>query len=152
MTAEGNGMGPINGVGDSRLAGDARRHSTPIELSLADVRDLLDADVIWCPNPAARVQDIVAADLMSDVLVDCGPGALLLTGLGTVQAIRTAAIADLAGVVFVRGKRPPADAVALAMEKDIPVMVTGKTLFDAAGALYSARPAPPAGPAGPAHG
>jgi predicted transcriptional regulator len=64
-----------------------------------------------------------------------------------VQAVRTAAIADLAGVVFVRGKRPPADAVTLAMEKDIPVMVTRHTLFEAAGALYAAQSAPPAGPA-----
>jgi predicted transcriptional regulator len=125
---------------------------TPMALSLADVRDLLDADVIWCPNPASRIEGIVAADLMSDVLVDSKPGVLLLTGLGTVQAIRTAAIADLAGVVFVHGKRPPADAVALAKEKNIPVLVTSYTLFAAAGALYAAQPAPPAGPAVPAHG
>lgn len=145
-------MDPIDHVNAPTDAADARRISTPVVLSLADVRDLLDADVIWCPNPASRIEGIVAADLMSDVLVDSRPGVLLLTGLGTVQAIRTAAIADLAGVVFVRGKRPPADAVALAMEKNIPVLVTSRTLFAAAGALYAARSAPPSGPAVPTHG
>ena len=133
-------------------AADTRRISTPVVLSLAEVRDLLDADVIWCPNPASRIEGIVAADLMSDVLVDSQPGVLLLTGLSTMQAIRTAAIADLAGVVFVHGKRPPADAVALAMQKNIPVMVTSRTLFAAAGVLFGAWPAPPPEPAVPTHG
>jgi hypothetical protein len=131
---------------------DARRVSIPVVLSLADVRDLLDADVIWCPNPATRIEGVAAADLMSDVLVDSKPGALLLTGLCTVQAIRTAAIADLAGVVFVRGKRPPAEAVAVAMDMNIPVLVTRHTLFAAAGALYAARSIPPLPSPVPAHG
>lgn len=149
---ERHDMDSIDYVNAPTDAADARRISTPVVLSLADVRDLLDADVIWCPNPTSRIEGIVAADLMSDVLVDSRPGVLLLTGLGTVQAIRTAAIADLAGVVFVRGKRPPADAVALAMEKNIPVLVTSHTLFAAAGTLYAARSAPPPEPAVPTHG
>ncbi len=133
-------------------ATSARPVSPRVSMSLAEVRDVLDAEVIWCPNPASRIDGIVAADLMSDVLVDSTPGALLLTGLGTVQAVRTATIADLAGVVFVRGKRPPADAVALAMENNIPVLVTGQSLFAAAGALFAARSAPQTGPAGPTYG
>jgi hypothetical protein len=137
---------------DVNAPADARRISTPVVLSLAEVRDLLDAELIWCPNPASRIEGIVAADLMSDVLVDSTPGVLLLTGLGTVQAIRTAAIADLAGVVFVRGKRPSADAVAVAMDMNIPVLVTSHTLFAAAGVLYAARSARPPESAVPAHG
>jgi hypothetical protein len=123
----------------------------PMAMTLAEVRDLLDAEVVFCPDPAARIEGILAADLMSDVLVDSRPGLLLLTGLVNVQAVRTAAIADLAGVVFVRGKRPAADVVALATEKNIPVLVTGRTLFDAAGALFAARNETP-GRHVPAHG
>jgi len=138
VTAERSGMDRVN-------------HLT-VELSLADVRDLLDADVIWCPDPTIRIAGIVAADLMSDVLVDSRPGALLLTGLSTVQAVRTAAIADLAGVVFVRGKRPPDDAVAVAREEHVPVFVTSQSLFAAAGTLYAARSAPHPATGVPAHG
>jgi hypothetical protein len=152
MTVERPDMDSIDHVNPSTGATDTRRVSTPVVLSLAEVRDLLDADVIWCPNPAGRIEGVAAADLMSDVLVDSTPGTLLLTGLCTVQAIRTAAIADLAGVVFVRGKRPPAETVAVAMDMNIPVLVTRHTLFAAAGALYAARSIPPLPSSVPAHG
>ena len=79
-----------------------------------------------------------AADLMSEVLAFCGHGALLVTGLATVQAVRTAAIADLAGVVFTRGKTVPPEVVALAKETRVPVFRSPRSLFEAAGALYAA--------------
>ena len=47
-----------------------------------------------------------ASDLMSDALAFMKPGSLLLTGLVHPQAIRTAEMADLAAIVFVRGKTP----------------------------------------------
>jgi hypothetical protein len=47
------------------------------------------------------------ADLMSDVLASIQPEAVLLTGLCNPQVIRTAQMADVAAVVFVRGKQPP---------------------------------------------
>ncbi len=130
---------------------DTQSNPAVVALTLAEVRDLLEAEVVWCPDPSARIAGIVAADLMSDVLVDSRPGMLLLTGLATVQAIRTAAIADLSGVVFVRGKWPPAGAVELAREKTVPVLVTGRSLFDAAGTLFATRLHTP-GRGGPAHG
>ena len=47
-----------------------------------------------------------AADLMSDVLAFAEPGSLLLTGLCNPQVVRTAEMADIAAIVFVRGKYP----------------------------------------------
>jgi len=108
------------------------------EVTLGDVRAALEAATIWCPDPAVRVAGVVAADLMSDVLVDARPGFVLVTGLTTVQAIRTAAIADLAAVVFVRGKAVPPEVAALAREMNVPAFASPRSLFDAAGALHAA--------------
>jgi hypothetical protein len=107
-------------------------------MTLSDVRELLQAQVVWAADLSARVEAVGAADLMSDVLRLSSPGMLLLTGLASTQAIRTAAIADLVGVVLVRGKVPGADVTALARETGIPIMTTALTLFEASGLLYSA--------------
>jgi predicted transcriptional regulator len=101
---------------------------------------------VWCPDDSPAVTGVVAADLMSDVLVDARPGYVLVTGLVNVQVIRTAAIADLAAVVFARGKAVPADVVDLARQMNVPVFASHDTLFEAAGRLYAAFGNGPAGP------
>jgi predicted transcriptional regulator len=78
------------------------------------------------------------ADLMSDVLAYAKPGALLLSGLVNPQVVRTADMADLAAIVFVRGKRPPAETVELARQIGIPLMWAPETMFAVAGKLYQA--------------
>ena len=107
-------------------------------LTLASLCAATGAEAVWCPDPAAPVAGVVAADLMSDVLVDAEPGFALVTGLVNVQVIRTAAIADLAAVVFVRGKAVPPDVVALARQMHVPVFASRESLFEAAGRLYAA--------------
>lgn len=107
-------------------------------LALDDVRVLLNAEVCVGSDLSRPVFGVGAADLMSDVLALGRPGMLLLTGLNTPQAIRTAVVADLAGVVLVRGKRPPADMLALAQAHGVPLMTTSLTMFEAAGRLYVA--------------
>jgi hypothetical protein len=53
-----------------------------------------------------------------------------------VQVIRTAAISDLAAVVFARGKAVPADVLGLAREMNVPVFAVRTSLFEAAGRLF----------------
>jgi predicted transcriptional regulator len=105
-------------------------------VALEEVCRLLGAEVLWATDRSLTFDSVGAADLMSDVLAFCRPGMLLLTGLATVQTIRTASIADLHAVVFVRGKRPDPGVVALAAEKGIPLLTTPLTMFEAAGLLY----------------
>jgi hypothetical protein len=107
-----------------------------LAVTLADIGAAVDADTVWCPDPGLPVAGIVAADLMSDVLVDARPGFVLVTGLMNVQVIRTAAIADLAAVVFARGKPVPAEVVDLARQMNMPVFASRRSLFEAAGRLY----------------
>jgi len=107
-------------------------------LTLAQVRDLLGAEVLWGDDLTVQVKEVGAADLMSDVLNLGKPGMLLLTGLPSTQMIRTVAVAGLCGVVLVRGKRPDGAVLALAREREIPLLGTPLTMFEAAGLLYLA--------------
>lgn len=108
------------------------------QLTLADVRDILNAQVLNGEDLSIRVTAVGAADLLSDVLATSKMGTLLLTGLVSPQVIRTAVVADLCGVVFVRGKKPGEDILALARESGVPVLCTQLKMFEAAGRLYMA--------------
>jgi len=107
-------------------------------LTLAQVRDLLGAEVLCGEDLSVQIGEVGAADLMSDVLSLSKPGMLLLTGLPSTQMIRTVAVAGLCGVVLVRGKRPDGSVLALSRERKIPLLGTPLTMFEAAGLLYLA--------------
>ncbi len=107
-------------------------------LTLGAVCTLLEAEALVATDPGTPVRAVGAADLMSDVLAFGTPGMLLLTGLTSAQAVRTAAVADLAGLVFVRDKQVPDEVLALARQRGVPVMRTRMTMFEAAGRLYAA--------------
>ncbi len=107
-------------------------------ITLADVRDLLGAEVLNGGDLSIKIAAFGAADLLSDVLATSRTGTLLLTGLVSTQVIRTAIVADLCGVVFVRGKKPGEEILALARESRIPVLGTPLKMFEAAGRLYRA--------------
>lgn len=79
------------------------------------------------------------ADLMSDVLASIQqPDAVLLTGLCNPQVVRTAAMADMAAIVLVRGKTPPLETIDLAEKEGIPLISTPFGMFDICGKLYQA--------------
>ena len=78
------------------------------------------------------------ADLMSDVLAFTHAGTLLLTGLTNPQVVRTAEMAGISAIVFVRGKIPPPETIKLAEEKGIPLLATRYTLYETCGRLYTA--------------
>jgi hypothetical protein len=73
---------------------------------------------------------------MSDVLTFLHRGALLLTGLTNAQVIRTAEMAEIVCVCFVRAKQPQAQAVKLAKEKGVVLMSTNCTMYESCGRLY----------------
>ena len=133
--------------GTSPAAPNAAGGAVALATTLGEVRQALGAEIVWCPDLTAPVTGIVAADLMSDVLVDARPGYVLVTGLVNVQVIRTAAIADLAAVVFARGKTVPPDVIDLARQMNVPAFASHDTLFEAAGRLYAVFGGTPAGPA-----
>ena len=78
------------------------------------------------------------ADLMSDVLTGVKPGAVLLTGLCNLQVIRTAEMADVYAVIFLRGKQPTPEMIELATQKNIPIISSDMGMFQLCGRLYKA--------------
>jgi predicted transcriptional regulator len=85
-----------------------------------------------------QIAGAMGADLMSDVLSSIRPEAVLLTGLCNPQVVRTALIADIHAIVFIRGKHPAQEAIDLANEEDIPLITTTHGLYDACGILFQA--------------
>jgi predicted transcriptional regulator len=108
-------------------------------MKLREIVNLLHADVLAGNGlvDAIEVDHCFSADLMSDVLGRGHANGILITGITNPQAVRTADIADIKAVCVVRGKRPDADTVALAQQKEIPLFITGFTMFEACGILYT---------------
>jgi len=107
-------------------------------VTLGEVKKILDAEVIVGHDRLdLEIKDAGCADLMSDVLVFCKAGCLLLTGLNNPQVVRTADVLDIAAIVIVRGKRPLPETIQLAEELQIPILTTKYILFESVGRLYA---------------
>ena len=107
-------------------------------MTLNDVKRILMAEVIVGGELLGKeVMIACGSDLMSDVLSFVKPGALLLTGLTNPQVVRTAEMADLRAICFVRGKKPDRDTIEIAESKDIPLLTTPLPMFESCGRLHS---------------
>lgn len=106
-------------------------------MRICEVKEILNAEVL-CGEELLEneVSYAFGSDLMSDVLAFVKGKTLLLTGLTNQQVVRTAEMADLSAIVFVRGKKPGEDIVELATEKDIALLLTRDTMYTASGKLY----------------
>ena len=106
-------------------------------VKLKEVEDILGAEVILNKDDKdISVEMACGSDLMSDVLSFAKPGALLLTGLTTIQVVYTAEMADIKIVCFVRGKKPQEETVRLAESKNIVLLRTNLPMFESCGRLY----------------
>ena len=107
-------------------------------MTLEEIRNILDAEILSGKESSAlEIKMACGADLLSDVLAFTKPGSLLLTGLTHPQVIRTAEIAEIKAVCFVRGKRPLAETVELARENDLPLLCTPLPMYESCGRLHS---------------
>ena len=106
-------------------------------MKVSEICEILKATVL---SGETRMEDRVvgggSADLMEDVLSAATEGCVLLTGVVTDQVIRTAKVARVGAVVFVRGKKPAAGVIELAKTYDLPLLLTRYSLFVASGRLY----------------
>ena len=104
---------------------------------LKDIQRILEAEVLV--GEELLSEDITIAcgcDLMSDVLSYFKPGALLMTGLINPQVVRTAEMADLRAICFIRGKKPALETIEMAQAKNIPLMATSLSMFECCGRLH----------------
>jgi predicted transcriptional regulator len=100
-----------------------------LDATLLTGADKLDKDILRCG----------ASDLMSDILAALSENSMLLTGLTTVQVIRTAIIAGVGAVVFVRGKKPPREVVELAEAQGLPLISSPYSMFVSCGKLHASN-------------
>ncbi len=108
-------------------------------MKLAEVKQIVEGKVISKNvDLSQEVQMGSGADLMSDVLAFTQEGTLLMTGLTNPQVVRTAEMADVAAILMVRGKVPPAETLELAEEIGIPFLSTDLTMFETCGRLFAA--------------
>src|SRR5512133_1236917 len=107
-----------------------------------NVRDLIRIIDGTLLTPSANLNREIkggfGADLMSDVLASIQPEAVLLTGLCNPQVVRTAQMADVSAIVFVRGKMPPKETIDLAIEERIALITSPYGMFELCGRLYQA--------------
>lgn len=78
-----------------------------------------------------------ASDLMSEVLTLQHDNFILITGLANIQTIRTAEMADIHFVLFVRDKKVTPQMIDLATESGIILLETRYSLYRACGLLFA---------------
>lgn len=106
-------------------------------MKISEILKILDARLLTPDaDPEQEVQTACGSDMMSDVLAYVKDQAVLLTGLNNPQVIRTADMMEMRCVVFVRGKKPDAQTLALAADRSIAVLTTELPMFPACGLLY----------------
>ena len=106
-------------------------------MKISKIKELLGAEVLCgADNLDGEVHSACGCDMMSDVLAFVKDQALLMTGLCNPQVVRTAMMLDMRCIVFVRGKVPSEDVLALANEAGIVILSTGLRMYVACGILY----------------
>lgn len=108
-----------------------------IFMTVNDVASILNAQILSAGDLNAEVKTACGSDMMSDVLAFVKDQSVLLTGLNNPQVVRTAEMMDMRCIIFVRGKEPTEDVLALARQKGITILKTEHRLFTACGLLYS---------------
>jgi predicted transcriptional regulator len=107
-------------------------------MTLSELKDILEASILVGNEHLDRkFHKCGASDLMSDVLAGLSEGSVLLTGLITVQTIRTATVAGIGAIVFVRNKVPPQSVIDLARTEKIPLLTTHLSMFVSCGRLHA---------------
>jgi hypothetical protein len=111
-------------------------------MTIPQLMELLKAELVSEQGAdQLEIKYAKASDLMSDVLAFSKPfsdrNTILITGLTNKQVVRTCEIAGVGAIVFVRGKNPSSETIALAKQCDIPLLATKLKMFEACGILYT---------------
>jgi predicted transcriptional regulator len=106
-------------------------------MNLKEIIKVVDGTLL---NPQVdtniEIRGGIGADLMSDVLAASQPDAILMTGLTNPQVVRTAQMADIRAIVFVRGKQPQEQTLAIANQENIPLITSPCGMFEGCGRLH----------------
>ncbi|MDH6311872.1 putative transcriptional regulator [Parabacteroides sp. PFB2-10] len=107
-------------------------------MKIQQVKELTEANIVCGATQLDKeVSSAFASDLMSDVLtLDCSE-VMLITGLCNLQTIRTAEMAEVSCILFVRGKKVTPEMIELATENQMILLETPYSMYRAVGLLYN---------------
>ena len=108
-------------------------------MTIQDICRILDAKVVSGDEFADKeVKKGFASDLMSDVLTLDTDDMLLITGLTNMQTLRTAEMADISCILFVRNKKVTDEMKEIAEDNDVVLLECRYSMFRTIGMLYEA--------------
>ena len=108
-------------------------------MKLREIASVLNAKVTCGADKLdEEVEMGYSSDLMSDVLTLDTSNLILITGLVNLQCIRTAEMADIKAIVFVRNKKANDQMLELACENGMCILESPYSLFKSTGLLYVA--------------
>ena len=100
-------------------------------MTIKELMKKCDAELVTGEKLLDReIISICASDLLSDVLATSKHDFMLLTGLCTPQVVRTAELMGCMGIMYVRHKYPPQEAIGMAKVHEIPLLTTSSDLFE----------------------
>ena len=103
-------------------------------MKISRIASEIDGKILCSTGRAEdEVTSACAFDMMSDVLAYVRDQNVLVTGL-----VRTAVMVDIGCIIFVCGKKPTADMIALAENYNIVFVSTELDTYETVGRLYSA--------------
>lgn len=105
-------------------------------MTLQQLCDISKGNIFHDPGRSVDYQYAFASDLMSDVLRFNMENAILVTGLSTIQTVRTAEMSNLPCIVVARGKQISNEMIDLASENHIALVSSPLTVFEISGKLY----------------
>ncbi len=102
-------------------------------MNISSLVENLGANIVFVPELITKADfyEVIAGDLMADLLVSQKEACLLITGLATEQAIRTADILGSVAVLLVNEKLPSLEMKKLAEEVNMPLFATAFPFFEA---------------------
>ena len=102
-----------------------------------EIAAMENAEVLCCEELLDNeVHSACGSDMMSDVLAYVKDQGLLITGLVNPQVVRTAEMMDMRAILFVRGKKPTPEILALAKQCEMVIMASELRMFEACGLIY----------------
>ncbi|WP_439182448.1 DRTGG domain-containing protein [Carboxylicivirga taeanensis] len=108
-------------------------------MKIKKIAEVLDAQVV-CGEKFIdnEVVCAFASDLMSDVLTLESEQLVLITGLTNMQTVRTAEMADINCIVFVRGKKVTPEMIDVASENNTVLIECKYSMFKTISMLHEA--------------
>lgn len=106
-------------------------------MTIKEIAEALNAKILCGEGRLDENQDFAfASDLMSDVLTLGDTLPIIITGLCTMQTIRTCEMGNLNVIIFVRRKKASAEMISLAEDNDMVLMECEYSMFKTCGLLY----------------